>query len=125
MQLSVLNGPMASLRGQHCEVSQKDSTSIDSPASQGQRHPNQLLCVATVTTATLLSWKQPCFCLKAKRFRRCYLIRSSLDVEAALEHLLWVMAKGNNYSDAFKYVCPEKARAFKNIIVDVPFGHLM
>ncbi len=35
------------------------------------------------------------------------------------------MAKGNNYSDAFKYVCLEESRAFRNIIVDVPFGHLV
>lgn len=120
MQLSVLNGAMASLRGLHCEVSQKDS-----PASQGQRQPNQPLCVATVTTATLSSWQQHCFCLKAPRFRRCYLISRGLEVEAAREHLLSVMAKGNNYSDAFKYVCLEKARAFKNVIVDVLFGHVL
>lgn len=59
----------------------------------------------------------------AKRFRGCYLIRSSLDVEAALEHLLSVMAKENNSSDAFKLVCLEEARAFKSINADVPFRH--
>jgi len=39
----------------------------------------------------------------AKRLIGCYLIGSSLDVEEALEHLLSVMAKGNNCSDAFKH----------------------
>lgn len=91
MQSSALNEPMASLRGLHCEVSQKDSTSIDSPASQGQRHPNQLLRAATVTTATLSRLGNSL--AFAKRFRRCYLIRSSLAVEEALEHLLLVMEK--------------------------------
>lgn len=119
MQLSVLNGPMASFRGLHCEVSQKDSTSIDSLVSQGQRIPSQLRCVATVTTETLSSWQ-----LK-KDFRLGYLIGSSLNVEEALEHLLSVMAKGTIILVLLKYVCLEEARAFRNIIVDVFFGHLV
>lgn len=52
-------------------------------------------------------------------------LRSSLDVEEALEHLLSVMAKGNNCFDAFKHVCLEEARAFKSFFVDVLFVHYM